>query len=241
MRAPLVLFPLLLGCRSEAAPSPTPAPSASAADAGYLTTIVQGTMYDAGPVPDCTIHGVSDAFAPPSNAKPVGTIRIEGDYTRTLAKVSVDRLNSATWSGTFSGPRDTFFDMLRPHLCTVETAYALKAGDNKDPSRGAVVFTAYELTADEKGDVDALCHAVAHVGDAGAVDDRDRVAMQWATDRITSPKWDGWRRGFARSRTELYARHTDAAPLFHARAADLEAAAATYALKCPTAAEWKKR
>jgi hypothetical protein len=231
------LLALGLGCKSDPLPPP-PVPSATPVES---TTIVYGSMDDAGPTPDCTVHGVGDSFNP-ARAKQVGTVRVEGDYTRTLAKVSVERTTGAPWSGTFSGPREMLFDMLRRHLCTTANAYALKPGDNKDPTKGAVVLTAYELVPDEKADVDALCNAVKHAGDAGAADERDRAAMAWATDMLTTPSWDAWRRAFARTRNELFNRKADAMWLFHARAADLETAAAGLGITaCPTAAEWKKR
>ena len=235
MRRVLLAAALLVGCRSESINKNAPAPQETVSS----TTLVYGPMGDAA-TPDCTIHQVTDAFVP-GQATMVATVSVQGDYTHGFGNVSVTRPKGAPWSGTFSGPREAFFDMLRSHICTKANAYAAKAGDNKDPLKGPVVLTVYELEPNEKADVDALCHAESHAPDGGAADARDRAAMEWATDAITSPKWDAWRRGFQRSRMEMFVRNEDAGTLFRARGADLAAAAHAFGIKCPTAAEWEKR
>ena len=226
---------LMTACRSEDNGHNAPAPKETYSS----TEIVYGPMGDAA-IPDCTIHQVSDAFVP-GKATMVATVRVEGDYTHRLGNISVTRPNGSPWAGTFNGPREALFDLLRMHVCAKDNAYAAKPGDNKDPTKGVVVLTVYELEPNEKADVDALCHAMSHAPDAGASDVRDRAAMEWATDAITSPKWDAWRRSFQRSRMEMFTKNEDAGTLFHARAADLETAAHALNLKCPTATEWEKR
>jgi hypothetical protein len=232
MRAAATLL-LFAACHSDS-DSTKPAPTYE------NTKVVVSEALDAE-VPDCTIHNVSESFAV-DRATLAGTVRVEGDYTRTLGKITVERTGGGGWTGTFNGPRDLLFDDLRAHLCTAAHVYALKPSGNNNPTTGPVMLTAYELKPDEKADVDTLCHAMAHALDAGPLaDEHDRVAMQWFTDRVTTTKWDAWRKTFARSRTDLYARKADASELFHARGAELEAAASALGISCPTATEWKKR
>jgi len=244
MKALFVLFvPLLLGaCHSKDITNGEPAPSEEDA-AG--TTIVAYEATDAA-VPDCTIHLVSDAFKG-EHATRVGAVKVEGDYTRTLAKIDVTRGGAAghpaetAWSGTFKGPRDAFFETLRRHVCTAAHVYALAPEGNKDPTKGAVVLDVWEMTPDEKGDVENLCGALAHAGDGG-VDARDHAVMSYVEDTTTTTKWDAWRRSFARERAESLANKSDPKALFHARGAELEAAARAIGIaSCPLASEWKKR
>ena len=198
-------------------------------------------MLDAA-VPECTVHLVSDAFQT-ARATAAGKMRVEGDYMRTLAKVSVER-TGYTWSGTFSGPRDALFDFLRQHVCTTSHVYALKPEGNKDPTKGPVAMSIFEMTPDEKGDVEAVCNAASRApgADAGNVDVRDHAMMQWIEDTLTTTKWDVWRKSFARERADLVARQQEPAALFHARGDNLAAAAATLGVTpCPAAVEWKKR
>jgi hypothetical protein len=235
-----VTFLFLSACRSQditgGAPPP---PSASAASS---TTIVVSEPLDAA-VPDCTVHLVSDAFVP-THASPAGKVRVEGDYTRTLAKVSVDRPGAQGWSGTFNGPRDAFFDFLKRHVCTADHVYVLKPEGNKDPSKGPVTLSVFEMKPDEKADVENVCNGFSRApgSDAGEPDLRDRAVMQWVEDVITTTKWDGWRRSFARERADLFQSKKDPAELFHARAENLGAAAHAFGVSpCPAALEWKKR
>lgn len=200
-------------------------------------------MLDAAP-PDCAVHLVSDAFQP-AHATPAGKVRVEGDYMHALAKVSVER-TGYKWDGTFSGPRDAFFDFLRGHVCATSRVYALKPEGNKDPTKGPVTMSVFEMTPDEKGDVEAICNAAsrspAPAGDAGNVDVRDHAMMQWIEDTLTTTKWDAWRKSFARERGDLVAKQQDPSALFHARGDNLTAAAAALGVApCPVATEWKKR
>jgi hypothetical protein len=227
-----------LACHGEESQKTEPSASATP-----NTTIVVREATDAA-TPACTIHFASDAFAPGPNAARGGTVRIEGDYTRTLAKVSVTNAAGAiAWSGTFSGPRDSFVDMIRPHLCDTASVYALKAEGNKDVAKGPIVLDAYVMTANEKSDVDALCNAYARApnADAGNVQLRDRAAMEWAEDALTTTHWDTWRRNFSVELRDAYAHSSDAKTIFERRAGELDAAAAALGTKCDTAARWKKR
>jgi hypothetical protein len=239
-RALFVAF-FLGACRSQdiaggAPPPPSTSPS---------TTIVRSEMLDAAP-PDCTVHLVSDAFqASPVNghATPAGKVRVEGDYMHTLAKVSVER-TGYTWNGTFSGPRDALFDFLRQHVCAASRVYALKPEGNKDPTKGPVAMSVFEMTPNEKDDVEAICNASSRSpgADASNVDVRDHAMMQWIEDTLTTTKWDAWRKSFAHERVDLLARQQDATSLFHARGDNLTAAAAALGVTpCPVAVEWKKR
>ena len=237
VRSIVVAFFLVCACRSQditggAPPPPSTSPS---------TTIVRSEMLDATP-PECTVHLVSDAFQP-THATRAGKLRVEGDYVHTLAKVSVERAGH-DWNGTFSGPRDAFFDFLRQHVCAASRVYALKPEGNKDPSKGPVAMSIFEMTPDEKGDVEAICNASSRASgaDAANVDVRDHAMMQWIEDTLTTTKWDGWRKSFAHDRGELLARQQDPSALFHARGENLAAAAASLGVaSCPVAAEWKKR
>ncbi len=227
-------------CHSEELPLATT--DAATTSPFASTTIVERELTDAM-VPDCTIHFVTDAFNPTHGA-PAGSIRVEGDYTRTLAKVTVSPMGHPAWSGSFSGPRESFIDVMRLHLCSSASVYALKANGNKDPSKGLVALDAFVMTADEKGDVENLCNAYArapNTTDAGNVQLRDRAAMEWAEDTLTTTRWDAWRRSFARELRDAYGENVDAKDIFTKRARDLETAAAALGLKCDTAAQWKKR
>ncbi len=234
---------LAAGCHSKDITNGAPAPDEE--DAGG-TTLVAYEATDAA-TPDCTIHVVSEAFSN-AQASHVGQVKVEGDYTRTLAKVSVERGGAAghpaetAWSGTFKGPRDAFFETLRRHVCTSPNVYALEPEGNKDPTKGAVTLQVFEMAPDEKADVTHLCGAGAHAGDAGTPDARDHAIMTWAEDAITTTKWDRWRRAFARERAELLASKGDPKPLFHTRGGELEAAAHAMGVsRCALADEWKKR
>ncbi len=251
---PFITFLLFsVACRSqEITGGGPPPPSASAASS---TTIVVSEPLDAA-VPDCAVHLVSDAFVP-SHASPAGNVRVEGDYTRTLAKVSVDRPGAQAWSGTFNGPRDAFFDFLKRHVCTADHVYVLKPEGNKDPSKGPVSMSVFDMKPDEKADVENVCNGFSRAPgtDAGnvagpaaggtaqtAIDLRDRAMMQWVEDVVTTTKWDGWRRSFARERADLFASKKEPIELYHARAENLAAAAHALGVSpCPVAAEWKKR
>lgn len=243
VRTPVILgglaFVSISACRSEALPSENNAsPSASVTES---TKIVVSERLDAA-LPACTVHFVSDAFSS-AHATPAGTVRVEGDYTRTLAKVAVTPTSLPAWSGTFSGPRDALVDVVKQHLCATASVYALKADGNKDPTKGAVTLTAFAMTPDEKGDVDALCNAYTRAPnvDAGDVSLRDRAAMAWAEDALTTTRWDTWRRGFAHELADAYARKADTKDVFTKRAGELEAASSALGTKCDTAAQWKKR
>jgi hypothetical protein len=197
---------------------------------------------DAAP-PDCAVHLVSAAFQP-THATPAGKVRVEGDYLHTLAKVSVERPNAAAWSGTFSGPREAFFDFLRRHVCASSRVYVLQPEGNKDPTKGPVSMAVFEMTPDEKGDVETICNANVRApgADAGQVDQRDHAMMQWIEDALTTTKWDAWRRSFAHDRGDLITQGRDAAALYHARGDNIAAAAASLGLSpCPIAIDWKKR
>jgi hypothetical protein len=228
----------LLGCHSDDAATGT-APADS--QAGKTTTIVVSEPLDAAP-PECAIHLTSPSFSS-DHATLAGMVRVDGDYTRTLANVTItDRPNGPPWAGTFNGTRDAFLQMLRGHVCTESHVYALKPGDANDPSKGPVMLTAFEMKPDEKHDVDALCNATSHAPDAATNPElRDHFIMQWVEDSITTMKWDAWRRSFARERTALFTQKQDPSALFHTRATDLAAAASALGLQCPTAVEWKKR
>ena len=240
MTRPLfVAFFLVCACRSQDIAGGAPPPASSSPK----TTIVRSEMLDAA-LPECTVHLVSDAFTA-AHATPAGKVRVEGDYMHTLAKVSVER-TGYTWSGTFSGPRDAFFDFLRQHVCATSHVYVLKPEGNKDPTKGPVAMSAFEMTPDEKGDVEAICNASSRMtgagADAGNVDVRDHAMMQWIEDTLTTTKWDAWRKSFARERADLLARQQEPSALFHARGDNLTAAAAALGITpCPVAAEWKKR
>jgi len=239
LSAALLYSATVLGCHNEDSQRGTPSASASAI---ANTKIVVSEAVDAD-VPECLIHFASDAFVS-EHAVPAGNVRVEGDYIHAFAQVSVTRPDGTSWSGTFSGPRDSFLQLIKRHLCTTTHVYALKLGDNKDPTKGASVLTAYDMKPDEKADVDAFCHAMSHVPtDAGALDPdvRDHIAMQWVEDALTTTKWDAWRRSFARERSALFANKASPSDLFHARGAELAVAASTLGLTCPTATEWKKR
>ncbi len=213
----------------------------SASSDPTTTKIVYREVSDAT-VPICTVHLASPAFSP-AIASQAGVIRVEGDYTRTLAKVWVDRSDGYSWNGSFNGPKDPFFDMLRRHVCTKDRVYALRPMGNKDLGAGPVVLGVYEVTTpDEKADVVNICNALsqhAHA-DAGA-DDRDRAAMQWVEDVLTSPQWDGWRDSLAHARAVLYEHRNNAQELFRNRGIELEFSAKKYGVPCPTADEWKTR
>ncbi|HEY1954960.1 MAG TPA: hypothetical protein VGH28_05095 [Polyangiaceae bacterium] len=239
-----VLGALLLGaCHSSAITNGAPAPDETEAGG---TKVIVSEATDAA-VPDCTIHLVSAAFTG-EHATKVGAVKIEGDYTRTLAKVEVTRGGAAghptetAWSGTFNGPRDALFETLRRHVCTAPRVYALAPEGNKDPTKGAVLMDVWEMTPDEKADVENMCNALAHA-DAGAnADARDHAVMAYVEDTTTTTKWDAWRRSFARERGESFANKSDPKPLFHARGAELAAAAQAIGVaSCPLAADWKKR
>lgn len=227
-------------CRSEELPNQKTEPTAS----NESTTIVVREKLDAA-LPACTLHFASDAFAASPRATAAGTVRVEGDYTRTLANVVITPIAPATeWKGTFSGPRDALVDMVKQHICTTASVYALKAEGNKDPTKGPIVLTAYVMTPDEKADVDAFCNAYARapgVADAGPTMMKDRVAMAWVEDSLTTTRWDGWRRAFAHELGDAFMRNEDTKELFTKRANELEAAAAALGTKCDTAAQWKKR
>jgi len=236
LRSALLATIALAACRSEdiSQSAPPPASSVTSTKLVYETT-------DA-PLPACTVHAVSDAFTP-AHATPAGTVRVDGDYTRTLAKIAVTPTNGTAWSGDFSGPRDSVFDVVRAHLCTTASVYVLKPNGNKDPAKGPVVLDAFTMIADEKADVDNLCNAYARAtmpetGDASA---RDHAAMQWVEDVLTTTHWDGWRRSFARLLRDAYADKADTKELFAHHASDLEAAASALGMKCATAILWKKR
>ena len=208
------------------------------------TTIVVSEKLDAA-LPACTVHLASDAFTASPRATPAGTVRVEGDYTRTLANVVITpAAPAAAWKGTFSGPRDALVDLVKGHICTSASVYALKADGNKDPSKGPITLTAYVMTPDEKADVDAFCNAYTRapgVADAGSVGMRDRVAMEWVEDSLTTTRWDAWRRAFAHELGDAFMRNADTKELFTKRANELEAAAAALGAKCDTATQWKKR
>jgi hypothetical protein len=231
---------MFVACRSQDIAGGAPPPASSVPT---TTTIVRSEMLDATPF-DCTVHLVSDAFQA-SHAKAAGKVTVDGDYLHTLAKISVERAGS-TWNGTFSGPRDAFFDFLKQHVCAASRVYALKPDANKDPTKGPVAMSVFEMTPDEKGDVEAICNAssrsTAQGADAANVDVRDHAMMQWIEDTLTTTKWDAWRKSFAHERVDLVARQQDPAALFHARGDNLAAAAAALGITpCPVAAEWKKR
>ncbi len=236
----LTLCIFATACRSQEITNATP-PTPSAAES---TTIVVSEPLDAA-VPDCTVHLVSDAFSP-THASPAGTVRVDGDYMHALAKVSIERPGVPAWSGTFSGPREAFFDFVRKHLCTEAHVYVLKPEGNKDPTKGPVSLAAFDMKPDEKSDVESVCNANRAV-DAGSPDMRDpdvrdRVMMQWVEDVVTTTKWDGWRRSFARERGDLMASKQPATALFHARGENLANAAHALGIKsCPVADDWKKR
>ncbi len=227
---------LVLGCRDDTQRTPLPSPSEATS-----TTLVVSEPLDAA-VPDCLIHVASASFAN-ARASAAGTVRVEGDYTRTFAKVNVERKAGGGWSGTFNGPRDAFMQMLKGRLCTASHVYALKPRDNADPSKGVVTLDAFDLQPDEKADVDSLCHAMSHVpADAGADRDlRDHAAMEWVEDALTTTKWDEWRRSFARERASLFAQQQAPSSLFQTRGNELASAASALGVACPTVAEWKKR
>ncbi len=236
-RSGFVAFFFVCACRSQDIAGGAPPPASTSSG----TTIVRSEMLDAA-VPDCTMHLVSDAFDK-AHATPAGKVRVEGDYMHTLAKVSVER-TGYTWSGTFSGPRDALFDFLRQHVCTAAHVYALAPEGNKDPTKGAVAMSVFEMTPNEKSDVEAICNASSRASgaDAGNVDVRDHAMMQWIEDTLTTTKWDAWRRSFARERVDLVAKQAPATALFHARGDNLTAAAAALGVTpCPVAVEWKKR
>ena len=133
---------------------------------------------------------------------------------------------------------------MRRHVCTADHVYALKPEGNKDPSKGPVTLAVFDMKPDEKADVENVCNGFARAPgtDAGNVDLRDRAMMQWVEDVITTTKWDGWRRSFARERADLLASKREPTELYHARGANLEAAAhALGVTPCPVADEWKKR
>lgn len=232
-------FFLVCACRSQDIAGGAPPPPASSSPEN--TTIVRSEMLDATPF-DCNVHLVSDAFQP-VHATPAGRVRVEGDYMHTLAKVSVQRAGSS-WDGTFSGPRDALFDFLRQHVCSSSRVYALKPEGNKDPTKGPVAMLVFEMTPDDKGDVEAICNASSRApgADAGNADVRDHAMMQWIEDTITTTKWDAWRKSFAHDRADLVARQQEPSALFHARGDNLAAAAAALGITpCPVAVEWKKR
>ncbi|HEX4514841.1 MAG TPA: hypothetical protein VGH87_25420 [Polyangiaceae bacterium] len=236
-RASIVAVLFVCACRSQDIAGGAPPPASTSSG----TTIVRSEMLDAAP-PDCAVHLVSDAFQP-THATPAGKVNVAGDYTRTLANVSVTRAGH-DWSGTFSGPRDALFDFLKQHVCASSRVYALKPEGNKDPTKGPVVMSVFEMTPDERGDVDAICNAASRspATDAGNVDVRDHAMMQWIEDTLTTTKWDAWRKSFAHERGDLVTRQQAPAALFHARGDNLTAAAAALGVTpCPVAVEWKKR
>lgn len=240
IRATSVAFVFVCACRSQDIAGGGPPPPASSSPG---TTIVRSEMLDAAP-PECNVHLVSDAFQT-AHATPAGKVSVEGDYMHTLAKVSVER-TGYKWDGTFSGPRDALFDFLKRHVCTSSRVYALKADGNKDPTKGLVAMSVFELTPDEKGDIEAICNAssrsTAQGMDAGNVDVRDHAMMQWIEDTLTTTKWDTWRRSFARERADLVAKQQAPSALFHARGDNLAATASAIGIaSCPVAIEWKKR
>jgi hypothetical protein len=234
--ATVAMMMSLGGCHSEDSQGTGTAPSASVKG----TKIIASEPLDAEP-PECWIHVATESFAS-DHGTLAGTVHVEGDYTRTFAKVSVERPGGG-WSGSFNGPREAFLQMLKGHLCTESHVYALKPDGNNDPSKGPVVLTAFDMRPDEKLDIDNFCHATSHVPDAGVKDPelRDHFVMQWVEDVLTTTKWDQWRRSFARDRRVLIEQKQSASELFHTRAAELEAAASALGLPCPTVAEWKKR
>jgi hypothetical protein len=238
IRGSLVVTLALAACRSQDISGGAPPPPSAAAS----TTIVVSEPLDAA-VPDCTVHLVSDAFVP-TRGSPAGVVRVDGDYTHALAKISIDRPNAAAWSGTFSGPRDAFFDFLRKRVCSEAHVYVLKPDGNKDPTKAPVSMSIFDLKPDEKGDVENICNARERApgADAGNADLRDRAMMQWIEDVVTTTKWDAWRRSFARERGDLLAANKEPSALFHARGENLENAAHALGLaSCPVASEWKKR
>jgi hypothetical protein len=243
MKRALLLL-LLCACHSKDITNAEPVPSATES-AG--TMIIAHEALDAA-LPSCSVHLVSNAFVP-GHAVPTGKVRVEGDYTRNLAKVEVDRGAAAghpsevAWSGTFKGPRGAFLQMLERRVCTQSRVYALEPEGNKDPTKGPVVLDVWELAPDEKADVQNLCNGETRApgADAGTSDLRDHAVMTWAEDVITTLKWDAWRRSFARERGEVAMAKGNPSALFHRRGTELEAAARAMGFACPTAAEWKKR
>jgi hypothetical protein len=237
-RALFAAFVLVCACRSRDISGGAPPPASTSSG----TTIIRSEMLDAA-VPECSVHLVSSTFQT-AGTTPAGKLRVDGDYMHTLAKVSVER-TGYTWSGTFTGPRDALFDFLRQHVCTAAHVYALQPDGNKDPTKGPVAMSIFEMTPNEHGDVEAICNASSRspgVGDAGNVDVRDHAMMQWIEDTLTTTKWDAWRKSFARERADLVAKQQDATALFHARGDNLTAAAAALGITpCPVAVEWKKR
>jgi hypothetical protein len=237
IRSILLASVLVCACRSQDITGGAPPPASSTPG----LTIVRSELLDAAP-PDCAVHLVSDAFQP-AHAAPAGKVTIAGDYMHTLAKVSVARAGY-DWSGTFSGPRDALFDFLKQHVCRSSRVYALKPEGNKDPTKGPVAMSVFEMTPDERGDIDSICNAASRAPgmDAGNVDVRDHAMMQWIEDTLTTTKWDAWRRSFAHERADLLARQQEPSALFHARGDNLTAASAALGVTpCPVAAEWKKR
>jgi len=240
----LLCAAMAVACHSKDITNGEPAPTDSASGG---TNIVVYEALDAAP-PDCTVHLVSERFDA-SRANPTGTVRIEGDYTRTLAKVEVRRGGAAgrpsevAWSGTFKGPRDALFQTLQRHVCTAARVYALEPSGNKDPTKGAVTLQVYEMKPDEKRDVESLCNMVTRAAgaDASTPELREHAEMTWAEDVITTTKWDAWRRVFAHDRASIAAQSGDPRPLFKARAGELESAARALGLPCPTASDWKKQ
>jgi len=238
----------LVACHSGDAPAPSPSPTESGG-----TKIVVASPPTTSPAQRCRIRIAGEAFAHAREglgSRAVAAIHVDGDYTHALAKVAVEpALDDAgpsvgPWSGSFSGPRDAFLEMLQRHVCTDEARiHVLLPRGAKDPSKGEVVLDVFALTADEHRDVDNLCHAYerATKPPAASKDAADAAAMQWVEEVLTTAKWDDWRRSFGRERSDLFTRKADATPLFHAKGAELAAAASAEKLTCPTAQEWAKR
>ena len=239
------------GCHSEGS-GPAPAETQSAES----TKVVFASPPTTSPAQRCRIRIAGDSFAAARSglgARAVAVVHVDGDYTRTLAKVAVEPAATGddagptigSWSGSFNGPRDAFVDMLQRRVCTDEgRVHVLLPRGAKDPSQGEVALDVFVLTPDEHGDIDNLCHAYERAPKPAASstkDAADAAAMKWAEDVLTTAKWDEWRHDLARERGVLFARKANATSLFHARGAALAAAATAEKLACPTATDWTKR
>jgi len=251
-RATFLTVATLFACHSGDAPAPSPSPSESAAG----TKIVVASPPTTSPAQRCRVRIAGDAFAHAREglgARAVAAVHVDGDYTRALAKVAVEPVVTGpvdagqpvgSWSGSFNGPRDAFLEMLQRHVCTDDAKiHVLLPRGAKDPSKGEVVLDVFALTADEHRDVDNLCHAYERAPKPATAskDAADAAAMQWVEEVLTSERWDDWRRGFGRERSDLVARKADATALFHARGSELASAAGPEKLPCPTAQEWARR
>ena len=68
----------------------------------------------------------------------------------------------------------------------------------------------WEMTPDEKADVENMCNALARAADAGAnADARDHAVMAYVEDTTTTTSGTRGRHSFARERGESFANKSD--------------------------------